>query len=107
MDAALAMVAETLCRLTCDASMVRITESESGEPLDVGRKTRIIPPAIRRALNARDSGCCFPGCINKRFVDAHHVEHWVDGGETKLSKGGFPDISAETFRGERRHDPRM
>jgi hypothetical protein len=80
-----ALAAETARRLTCDASMVRITESESGEPLDVGRKTRTIPPAIRRALNARDSGCCFPGCINKRFVDAHHVEHWVDGGETKLS----------------------
>jgi hypothetical protein len=76
---------ETVRRLTCDASLVRITENEKGEPLDVGRKTRTIPPAIRRALNARDPGCCFPGCTHRRFVDAHHVEHWADGGETKLS----------------------
>ena len=76
---------ETVRRLTCDASLVRITENEKGEPLDVGRKTRTIPPAIRRALNARDEGCCFPGCTFRRFVDAHHVEHWADGGETKLS----------------------
>lgn len=74
-----------MCSLTCDSSLVRITETETGEPLDVGRKTRSIPPAIRRALNVRDSGCCFPGCAHKRYVDAHHVDHWADGGETKLS----------------------
>jgi hypothetical protein len=76
---------ETVRRLTCDASLVRITENEAGEPLDVGRKTRTIPPAIRRALNARDPGCCFPGCTHRRYLDAHHVAHWADGGETKLS----------------------
>jgi hypothetical protein len=76
---------ETVRRLTCDASLVRITENEAGEPLDVGRKTRTIPPAIRRALHARDPGCCFPGCTRRRFLDAHHVEHWADGGPTKLS----------------------
>jgi hypothetical protein len=62
-----------------------VIENEHGEPLDVGRKTRSIPPAIRRALNARDSGCRFPGCTHQRYVDAHHVEHWADGGDTKLS----------------------
>ena len=51
----------------------------------MGRKTRTIPPAIRRALNTRDAGCCFPGCTSTRYLDAHHVEHWADGGETKLS----------------------
>ena len=60
-------------------------KTEQGEPLDVGRKTRTIPPAIRRALNTRDPGCCFPGCTYQRYLDAHHIEHWVDGGETKLS----------------------
>ena len=50
-----------------------------------GRKTRTIPPAIRRALNARDKGCRFPGCSFKRYVDGHHVKHWAHGGETKLS----------------------
>ncbi len=64
---------------------VDYTESADGEPLDVGRKTRTIPPAIRRALHARDPGCCFPGCTAGRSLDAHHVEHWADGGATKLS----------------------
>jgi len=80
-----AVAAETARRLSCDASIGRIVENEKGEPLDVGRKTRTIPPAIRRALNARDKGCRFPGCSFKRYVDGHHVKHWVLGGETKLS----------------------
>lgn len=80
-----AIAAETARRLSCDASIVRILANEKGEPLDVGRRTRIIPPAIRRALNARDKGCRFPGCCFNRYVDGHHVRHWADGGETKLS----------------------
>jgi hypothetical protein len=79
-----ALPAETVRRLACDASLVRIIETEQGEVLDVGRKTRSIPPAIRRALNTRDPGCCFPGCTYRHYLDAHHVEHWADGGETKL-----------------------
>jgi Domain of unknown function (DUF222)/HNH endonuclease len=76
---------ETVRRLACDASVVDILENRDGEPLNVGRKTRSIPPALRRALNARDRGCRFPGCSNARYVDAHHIEHWAKGGETKLS----------------------
>jgi hypothetical protein len=77
--------AESVRRLTCDASVVPVLETEEGEVLDVGRKTRTIPAAIRRALNLRDPGCCFPGCTHRRYLDAHHVKHWIDGGETKLS----------------------
>jgi hypothetical protein len=76
---------ETARRLSCDSSLVAVLQNELGEPLDVGRKTRSIPPAIRRALNARDNGCRFPGCTHQRYVDAHHVEHWADGGQTKLA----------------------
>jgi hypothetical protein len=79
------IASETARRLSCDASVVRILENERGEPLDVGRRTRTIPPGIRRALQARDKGCRFPGCCFKRYVDGHHVRHWADGGETKLS----------------------
>jgi hypothetical protein len=79
------VAAETARRLACDASVVRIIENGQGEPLDVGRRTRTIPPGIRRALNVRDKGCRFPGCAFKRYVDGHHVKHWADGGETKLS----------------------
>jgi hypothetical protein len=76
---------ETVRRLSCDASLLRVLENAHGEPLDVGRKTRSIPPAIRRALNTRDAGCRFPGCTHQRYLDAHHIEHWADGGETKLA----------------------
>ena len=58
--------------------------SADASVLDVGRKTRTIPPALRRALDARDRGCRFPGC-GLRFTDAHHIVHWADGGETKLN----------------------
>jgi hypothetical protein len=75
---------ETAHRLSCDCSVVQITEDDEGNPLDVGRKTRSIPPALKRALNSRDQGCRFPGCCNKRYTHGHHVEHWANGGETKL-----------------------
>jgi hypothetical protein len=76
---------ETVRRMACDASIVTILEDAEGEPMNVGRKTRSIPPALRRALNARDRGCRFPGCPNTRYVDGHHIQHWARGGETKLS----------------------
>jgi hypothetical protein len=43
-----------------------------------------VPSAMRRALEVRDGGCRFPGCNNRRWVDAHHIRHWAAGGETKL-----------------------
>jgi hypothetical protein len=57
-----ALAAETARRLACDASVIRVLENDKGEPLAVGRRTRTIPPTIRRALKARDQGCRFPGC---------------------------------------------
>jgi hypothetical protein len=72
-------------RVACDAAIVEVTRSVSGEVLDVGRRTRSIPPAIRRALWLRDAGGCrFPGCTNTRHLDGHHIEHWADGGATSL-----------------------
>ncbi len=75
---------ESVKRLCCDGELVAVVEDEQGEPLSIGRKSRAVPTAIRRALKARDRGCVFPGCGNTRFVDAHHVEHWSAGGETSL-----------------------
>jgi hypothetical protein len=75
--------AETSQRLACDAAVVRMVHDEAGRVLDVGRKTRTIPPSIRRALQARDGRCQFPGCSARR-CDAHHVVHWADGGTTGL-----------------------
>jgi uncharacterized protein YgfB (UPF0149 family) len=76
--------AETSRRLSCDCSIVHWHEDAQGDSLDIGRKTRSIPPAIRRALKRRDRGCRFPGCTCSRFVDAHHIQHWADGGETSM-----------------------
>jgi hypothetical protein len=74
---------ETVRRLGCDAALVRIVERD-GEPLSVGRRTRTIPPALRRALRSRDQGCRYPGCTHQRFLHAHHIHHWARGGETKI-----------------------
>jgi len=76
--------AEVLRRLSCDCGLVPIAVDDRGQPLSVGRKTRSIPPAIRRALIARDGCCQFPGCENRRWLDAHHVEHWIHGGQTAV-----------------------
>jgi hypothetical protein len=70
-------------RLICDASRVQVREAPDGTPLSVGRRSRIVPPSLRRALDVRDGGCRFPGCGN-RICDAHHVVPWQDGGPTDL-----------------------
>ena len=76
--------AETSRRVACDATRVVMTHDAAGNTVDVGRRTRTVPPSIRRALDHRDRHCQFPGCEN-RFCDAHHVEHWADGGATRLT----------------------
>ena len=71
--------------LACDASVMRVVMRGRSEPLDVGRRSAVVPPAIRRAVIARDRHCRFPGCDRPyRWCDAHHLEHWADGGETAL-----------------------
>ena len=75
--------AETSRRLACDGSRVVMTHDKLGRTLDVGRSRRTVPVPIRRALDARDRGCRFPGCTN-RITDAHHMRHWADGGATRL-----------------------
>ena len=82
-DSHVPVSAETARRIACDAGKVCMTH-RNGEILSVGRKTRTIPPPVRRALEFRDRGCRFPGCTS-RHCDAHHIQHWADGGETKLS----------------------
>jgi hypothetical protein len=79
------LAVETARRLSCDCSLVGIVEDERGEPLNLGRKTRSLSPALERALKSRDGGCRFPGCDRTRFTQGHHIHHWTNGGETKLS----------------------
>jgi hypothetical protein len=103
--------AESARRVACDASVTAVVNGVKGRSalggregcsapdgpvtngtgvarvgaaaLDLGRRTRTVPPSVRRALEARDRGCRFPGC-RLRFTDAHHIVHWADGGETGL-----------------------
>jgi len=76
---------ETARRLLCDAGVSRVITKGPSDPLDVGRRTRVVPPAIRRALEMRDGGCVIAGCRRPhRWCNAHHVVHWADGGPTSL-----------------------
>lgn len=80
------ITADAARRLACDSAMTRVVLGPSSEPIDVGRCTRTIPPALRRALVVRDRGCRFPGCDRPPdWCDGHHLIHWIDGGETALS----------------------
>jgi 5-methylcytosine-specific restriction endonuclease McrA len=76
--------AGTSRRLACDASRVVMRHDAEGRVVEVGARTRTIPPALRRALHHRDRGCRFPGC-GVRFGQGHHVRHWAEGGPTTLS----------------------
>lgn len=79
------LASDTIRRLACDARVSVQAHDGDGSPLDVGRSQRRIPRRLRRALADRDRGCRFPGCGNTRYVDAHHVIHWADGGPTELT----------------------
>jgi hypothetical protein len=72
-------------RILCDCDVIPAVLDSAGEPLDIGRATRIWPTAIRRAAILRDGGCVFPGCDRPaRWVEIHHIVFWVDGGPTSL-----------------------
>jgi len=76
--------AETSRRLACDASRVVMRHDEDGRVVEVGVRTRTIPPALRRALHHRDQSCRFPSC-GVRVGQGHHVRHWAQGGPTTLT----------------------
>ncbi len=76
--------AETSKRLACDAGRVVMRHDAEGRTVEVGARTRTIPPALRRALHHRDRSCRFPGC-QVRSAEGHHVRHWARGGLTVLS----------------------
>jgi hypothetical protein len=76
---------ESIRQLACDASVSRIVFGPGSAVLDVGRRTRVIPAGLRRAVIARDRGCVAPGCGRPgRWGDVHHILSWADGGETVI-----------------------
>jgi hypothetical protein len=85
-DAANELSASTIRRLACDAEIIPAVLGSKGEPLDVGRAKRLVTPAIWAALVVRDRHCAFPACDRPPLMcHAHHIRHWISGGETKLS----------------------
>jgi hypothetical protein len=77
--------ARTVRKLGCDASIIPMVLGSTGQPLDVGRTKRLVTPALLAALWVRDRCCTFPGCGRPpQWCDAHHIRHWIDGGQTSL-----------------------
>jgi hypothetical protein len=80
------VTAATARRLACDAGVIPVVLGADSEPLDIGRHSRVVPAGLRRALVLRDGGCRFAGCDRPPgWCDAHHIEHWADGGPTSLA----------------------
>lgn len=71
--------------IACDSPIRALLMRKDGTPLDVGRRTSKVSKRLRKTLRARDRHCTFPGCTSRLGLDAHHIEHWIDGGETKES----------------------
>ncbi len=78
-----ALSVESARRLSCSCKIVTALTNAS-EPLNIGRSTRAVPTGMRRALAIRDGQCMFPGCDCNKHLDAHHIQHWSNGGETSL-----------------------
>jgi hypothetical protein len=83
-DGGPAIPPETARRLACDASIVWMLDDATGRPLNVSSRSPSIPPALRRAVHARDNGCAFLGCDDQRFTDMHHIRHRQHGGHNEL-----------------------
>jgi hypothetical protein len=82
-DLSTAMSDATARTLCCDPVIRTVVLDSLGNPVDLGRRTRLVPPGLRRALQLRDDGCVFPACdAPASWCDAHHVVHWADGGPT-------------------------
>ena len=75
---------ESVRRIACDADLVAVIRDAKGNLLNLGRKHRVVSPQLKRALLARDKCCTYPSCSHEQFLEAHHVMHWADGGETSL-----------------------
>jgi hypothetical protein len=85
MEFSLPIASPTVQRLACDASITRVVFGPDSVVVDVGRATRSVSAPTRRALNARDQHCQWPGCERTAsFSAAHHLVHWIQGGATEL-----------------------
>jgi len=87
-DGAVVVPGSVLERALCATGSVEVTVDTCGNPLDVGRETRLFTPKQRLALAVRDGGCLWPGCDRPpAYCEAHHCDHWADGGRTDSDVG--------------------
>ncbi|MFF1831256.1 DUF222 domain-containing protein [Paenarthrobacter sp. NPDC058040] len=81
---------ETIRKIACDADILPVLLGTDGQILDIGRTSRIFPPHIRKALNARDQGCTFPDCtMPAPWCEAHHITYWSQGGPTSTNNAAL------------------
>jgi len=79
------LTAEEIRRISCDANLNRVVFGPDSQPLDVGRTKRLVTPALRIAVMARDLHCVFPGCDRPAsWCDVHHLIPWSKDGSTSL-----------------------
>ncbi len=75
----------TARRIAEDADLTPVVVNQKGDILHVGRRSRVVPTRMRKALNLRDGGCTAPGCpATPDECDPHHKKHVADGGLTKM-----------------------
>jgi hypothetical protein len=98
--------------LACDATITRVVVGPQGQPMDLGRSHRVVPPQVRRAAEYRDRHCVFAGCeAPSHWCDVHHLLHRIDGGKTSLENSALLCERHHTkvhhgFRVERQPDNR-
>jgi hypothetical protein len=94
MEFSLPISAKTVERLACDCSVTRILLGSDSMVIDVGRAKRVISGPQRKALNARDKGCVWPGCDRPAtWTSGHHIDHWIRGGS-----GDLPNLTLLCYR---------
>lgn len=90
LDAGRFLTAAIVDRLSCGAAVAPIVLDDHGNIVLVGRGKRLFTRDQIRALHARDHHCTFPGCRRPAgWTDAHHLIHWLHGGETELDNAAL------------------
>ncbi len=79
---------ETVRKLACDGGIIPVILGSAGQVLEMGSTRRAFSGSQVKALWLRDRHCSYPGCdVPATWCDAHHVEHWADGGPTDPNNG--------------------
>lgn len=82
------ITAEQARRLACNAGLIPMVLNSQGQPLDIGRESRLHRPHQRKAIRLRDRHCRAEGCtIPAAWCEIHHRQPWSHGGHTTVDDG--------------------